>query len=82
MTTIASDVLGRWRRDMASKFPPDRVAWGAAVRGSVEHSLADADKIVWEAGQAARPPHWALVPPERRGGAIRAFDAFSEVNRK
>lgn len=54
----------------------------SGARSASEHSLADADKIVWEAGQAARPPHWALVPPERRGGAIRAFDAFSEVNRK
>lgn len=39
-------------------------------------SLPDVDKIVWEAGPAARPPDWSLIAEDRRAGARRAFDAF------
>ena len=33
------------------------------------------DKIVWEAGPAARAPDWSTLPPERRAGAVRAFES-------
>lgn len=39
-------------------------------------SLSHVDKIVWEAGPAARPPNWSLIAEERRAGARRAFDAY------
>lgn len=70
---------------VAKGLRPVALRRGAApsgARSASEHSLAEVDKIVWEAGEAARPPRWELVPPERRGGAIRAFDAFSEANRR
>lgn len=35
--------------------------------------VARMDKIVWEAGPAARPPDWSVLPPERQAGAMRAF---------
>lgn len=54
----------------------------SGARSGSEHSLAEADKIVWEAGETARPPRWDLVPLERRIGAIKAFDAFSEASRR
>lgn len=38
-------------------------------------ALPDLDKILWEAGPAARPPDWTLIPEQRRPGAIRAFGA-------
>jgi hypothetical protein len=37
--------------------------------------IAMMDKIVWEAGPAARAPDWSVLPPDRRSGAIRAFEA-------
>jgi hypothetical protein len=38
--------------------------------------VAMMDKIVWEAGPAARAPVWEALPEDRRRGAMRAFDAF------
>ena len=37
--------------------------------------IAMMDKIVWEAGPAARAPDLSVLPPDRRSGAIRAFEA-------
>ena len=54
-----------WRRGKAP----------SGARGSSD-SLSHVDKIVWEAGPAARPPDWRLVAEERRAGAQRAFDAY------
>ena len=47
----------------------------SGARGSAV-SLPEADKIVWEAGPAARPPDWTLVAEERREGARKAFAHF------
>jgi hypothetical protein len=47
------------------------------ARGS-RRSLPHVPKIVWEAGPAARPPAWELLPEEKRAGAQRAFEVFSE----
>ena len=44
----------------------------SGVRGS-RASLSHVDKIVWEAGPAARRPDWALLPEAQRAGAARAF---------
>jgi hypothetical protein len=39
-------------------------------------SLGHVNKIVWEAGPAARPPNWALVPRAQRQGAELAFQQY------
>ena len=44
----------------------------SGARGSTA-SLSDVDKIVWEAGPAARQPDWKLLPEDQRAGAARAF---------
>jgi len=46
----------------------------SGARGSLA-SLPHVDKIVWEAGPAARPPDWTLLPEAKRSGAARAFAA-------
>jgi hypothetical protein len=43
------------------------------IRGKPSSEVAMLDKIVWEAGSAARAPDWNVLPPDRREGAIRAF---------
>jgi len=54
-------------------------------RGKLSGSRAKADpkvglgleaKIRWEAGPAALPPDWSLVPEHMRRGASMAFDAW------
>jgi len=44
----------------------------SGARGSTA-SLSHVDKIVWEAGPAARQPDWKLLPEDQRAGAARAF---------
>ena len=41
-------------------------------------ALSHLNKIVWEAGPAARPPDWSLVPARQRPGAQRAFAQYLE----
>ncbi len=45
-------------------------------------SLAQMNKIVWEAGPAARPPKWDLVPARQRQGAQRAFGQYLALQRR
>jgi len=54
--------------------PVDTIRGKQAKGGDGE--VAMMDKIVWEAGPAARPPMWEALPEDRRRGAMRAFDAF------
>lgn len=55
----------------------------ALIRGKppkgAHGEVARLDKIVWEAGPAARDPDWSVLPAERRAGAVRAFDARAVV---
>jgi len=50
--------------------------------GGARSSVALAGgKIRWEAGPAASPPDWNLLPPQHRPGARTAFESFSRSRR-
>lgn len=57
---------------VAKGLRPVGIIRGKTPKGS-HGDVAMMDKIVWEAGPAARAPDWSVLPPERRAGAMRAF---------
>jgi hypothetical protein len=58
-------------------FSRGRRTTGARAKAGPQN-LAHVDKIVWEAGPAAREPRWDLVPMRQRSGAERAFAQFRD----
>ena len=60
---------------VAKGLRPVGIIRGKQAKGG-EGEVAMMDKIVWEAGPAARAPSWEALPEDRRRGAMRAFDAF------
>jgi hypothetical protein len=60
---------------VAKGLRPVGIIRGKQAKGG-EGEVAMMDKIVWEAGPAARAPEWEALPEERRRGAMRAFEAF------
>lgn len=60
---------------VAKGLRPVGIARGKPAKGG-PGEVALMDKIVWEAGPAARAPVWDVLPEDRRRGAMRAFDAF------
>ena len=59
---------------VAKGLRPVGMIRGKPLKGATGN-VARMDKIVWEAGPAARAPDWSVLSPERRAGAIRAFGA-------
>lgn len=59
---------------VAKGLRPVGIIRGKPAKGAAGE-VAMMDKIVWEAGPAARAPDWSVLPPDRRVGAIRAFQA-------
>lgn len=59
---------------VAKGLRPVGVIHGKSPKGA-HGEVAMLDKIVWEAGPAARDPDWSVLPEDRRMGAIRAFDS-------
>ncbi len=60
---------------VAKGLRPVGIIRGKQAKGG-EGEVALMDKIVWEAGPAARAPSWGVLPEDRRRGAMLAFDAF------
>jgi hypothetical protein len=60
---------------VAKGLRPVGIARGKPAKGG-HGEVAKMDKIVWEAGPAARAPVWDALPADRRWGAMRAFDTF------
>jgi len=60
---------------------------GGSRHSAGEQALPQLDKVMWEAGPAARPPDWdvlgsrGLATPERLAGAARALAAFEQRTR-
>jgi hypothetical protein len=59
---------------VAKGLRPVGIIRGKPPKGA-HGEVAMLDKIVWEAGPAARDPDWSVLPPDRREGAMRAFEA-------
>ncbi|MBL9100910.1 MAG: hypothetical protein JNL82_08125 [Myxococcales bacterium] len=60
---------------VAKGLRPVGIIRGKQAKGGAG-DVALMDKIVWEAGPAARSPNWGALPEDRRRGAMLAFDAF------
>jgi len=60
---------------VAKGLRPVGIIRGKQAKGG-DGEVAMMDKIVWEAGPAARAPVWDVLPEDRQSGAMRAFDAF------
>ena len=60
---------------VAKGLRPVGIIRGKQAKGG-DSEVAMMDKIVWEAGPAARAPDWGVLPEDRQSGAMRAFDAF------
>jgi hypothetical protein len=63
------------------RFAKGKTPTGARRKAGARN-LGHVDKIVWEAGPAARPPKWELVPRAQRAGAERAFAQYLEQQRR
>lgn len=60
---------------VAKGLRPVGIIRGKPPKGA-HGEVARLDKIVWEAGPAARDPDWSVLPADRRDGAVRAFNAL------
>lgn len=54
---------------------------GSRAGADPDVNLALEQKVRWEAGPAAAPPDWSLVPERLRRGAAVAFDAYERRQR-
>ena len=67
---------------VAKGLRPVGIIRGKPPKGA-HGEVARLDKIVWEAGPAARDPDWSVLPADRRAGAVRAFSTLRpDVRRK